>query len=55
MHRYADDDEAYDLYMDERYARQQHAKLMRHPDPRDPDYPGDPDATEDNDGEADEL
>lgn len=47
-----EDDEAYDLYIEARHARQYHAKLMRHPDPRDPDYPGDPD---DNEGEDDEL
>ena len=33
------DDEAHDLWLQERAQRRYHNTLMRHPDTQDPDYP----------------
>lgn len=38
-----DQDEAHELRMDVRKRNQYERDLARHPDPRDPDYPGDDD------------
>ena len=46
-----DADDYDDLRVQVKFERRQRNKLMRHPDPRDPDYPFDDDdcAPEDND------
>lgn len=46
-----DADDYDDLRAQVKFERRQRNKLMRHPDPRDPDYPFDDDdcGTEDND------
>lgn len=41
-----------ELIVQERFRRRRHARLIRHPDPRDPDHPYDDDDDDDQESNA---